>query len=261
MAQINLETRIKNFVKSAPERSLAVSEIKARFEAEGFTITPVEIKKSIVKMVNADKKLQKESQRRKYYLQSNKGGNGVRYVGGGETVKKGAGPYRDIARVIDRESKKVQEIFKAEHMNSFDIHAGRSDRGKWGRPDMLVALYKSPGKAREYALHTIEFERKGGLSAANIAQAYYSGRGADKSWLLFDFKDWPRNKTEKSQMVDFQAIEDFAKELGVGLISYKDLAISSTWKVLLEAKQRRRIRESRMDLRSLYEVRNTAVKK
>lgn len=261
MTKINLDIRIKNLVKNSPNRSLAVSEIRSILEREQISISVSEIKKSILKMITVDKNLHKDKKKRQYYLQNNKGGNGVRYVGGGEIVRKGAGPYRDIARVIDRESKKVREIFKAEHINSFDIHAGRSVRGEWGRPDMLVALYKSSGKSRAFALHTIEFERFGGLSASNIAQAYYSGRGADKSWLLFNQRDWPRNNTERTKKPDFYAIEEFARELGVGLISYGDLALSNTWKVLLEPKQRKPIKQARMDLRSLYEERNTILKK
>jgi hypothetical protein len=255
MTKINLEIRIKNLVKNSPNRSLAVSEIRSILEREQISISTSEIKKSILKMVTVDKKLRKDKEKRRYYLQANKGGNGVRYVGGGEIVRKGAGPYRDIARVIDRESKRIQEIFQANHLNSYDVHAGRSVRGEWGRPDMLVALYNSPGKSRAFALHTIEFERIGGFSASNIAQAYYSGRGADKSWLLFNQRDWPRNNTERSKKPDFHAIEEFAKELGVGLISYGDLALSNTWKVLLEPKQRKRVKQVRMDLRSLYEER------
>ena len=253
MIKINLDIRIKNLVKNSPNRSLAVSEIRSILQKEQISISASEIKKSISKMIAVDKNLHKEKKKRRYYLQANKGGNGFRYVGGGEIVRKGAGPYRDIARVIDRESKKVREIFQANHMNSFDVHAGRTKRGEWGRPDMLVALYNSPGKSRAFALHTIEFERFGGFSASNIAQAYYSGRGADKSWLLFNQRDWPRNNTQRSMKPDFHAIEEFARELGVGLISYGDLALSNTWKVLLKPKQRKRIKQVRMDLRSLYE--------
>lgn len=252
MSDTNLEIRIRNLVKKSPNRSLSVSEIQSLLLKAGIKTSPSEIKASISKMVAHDARMTKARKKRKYYLKGNKGGNGVRFIGGGEIVRKGTGPYRDIARVIDRESHKIQSIFKAEHLNSFDVHAGRSARGAWGRPDMLVALYRTEGKSRPFARHTIEYEKLGGFSAANIAQAYYSGRGADKSWLLFDARDWPKNKSERDRNPDFESIVSFARELRIGLISYRDLASSQSWKVHLEAKQRKRDKKSRLALRALY---------
>jgi hypothetical protein len=252
MSNANLEIRIRNFVKKSPNRSLSVSELVALLAKAEIKATPSEIKLCITKMVAYDARMTKARKKRKYYLKGNKGGNGVRFIGGGEIVRKGTGPYRDIARVIDRESHKIQSIFKAEHLNSFDVHAGRSARGAWGRPDMLVALYRTEGKSRPFARHTIEYEKLGGFSAANIAQAYYSGRGADKSWLLFDARDWPKNKKERDRNPDFESIVSFAQELGIGLISYRDLASSQSWKVHLEAKQRKRDKDSRLALKDLY---------
>lgn len=252
MSDANLEIRIRNLVKKSSNKSLSVSEIVFLLSKAEINVSPKEIKSSISKMVEYDIRMQKAEKKRKYYLKGNKGGNGVRFIGGGEVVRKGTGPYRDIARVIDRESHKIQSIFKAQHLNSFDVHAGRSVRGAWGRPDMLIALYRTEGKSRPFAFHTIEYEKFGGFSASNIAQAYYSGRGADKSWLLFDLRDWPKNKTQRDRNPDFESIVDFAAELGIGLISYKDLASSQSWKVHLEAGQRRRNKSSRLALRGLY---------
>lgn len=252
MSGTNLEIRIRNLVKKSPNRSLSISELVSLLAESEIYVSAREIKISIAKMISYDAQKTKLRQKRKYYLKGNKGGNGVRFIGGGEIVRKGTGPYRDIARVIDRESHRVQSIFGAEHLNSFDVHAGRSVRGAWGRPDMLIALYRTEGKSRPFARHTIEYEKFGGFSAANIAQAYYSGRGADKSWLLFDVRDWPKNKSERDRNPDFASIVSFAEELGIGLISYRDLASSQSWKVHLEAKQRKRDKNSRIALKSLY---------
>jgi hypothetical protein len=252
MSDANLEIRIRNLVKKSPNRSLSISELVSLLAKVEIVTSPTEIKSSIAKMVAYDTRKTKLRKKRKYYLKGNKGGNGVRFIGGGEIVRKGTGPYRDIARVIDRESHRVQSIFGAEHLNSFDVHAGRSVRGAWGRPDMLIALYRTEGKSRPFARHTVEYEKFGGFSAANIAQAYYSGRGADKSWLLFDARDWPKNKSERDRNPDFESIVSFAQELGIGLISYKDLASSQSWKVHLEAKKRKRDKSSRVALKGLY---------
>jgi hypothetical protein len=253
MATINYETRIKNLVKKSPNRSLAISELQKLISEQGSSISIPLLKTTIRQMIEVDRNLSKEKKKRKYYLSFNKGGNGVRYIGAGEIVKKGSGPYRDIANVIDRESLTVRHIFGAEHMNSFDIHSGKSARGKWGRPDMLVALYRSPGKSREYSIHTIEFESFGGFSASNVAQAYYSGRGANKSWLLIDVRDFPRNKRSRDAMPDFKSILAFAEELGVGIVTYRILSSSLTWHVELEAKNRKRDALSRRGLKALYE--------
>lgn len=252
MSDVNFEIRIRNLVKKSPNRSLSVSEIISLLSQAEIVATKTQVKSSIAKMVAYDLRMQKARKKRKYYLKANKGGNGVRFIGGGEIVRKGTGPYRDIASVIDRESHKIQSIFQAEHLNSFDVHAGRSVRGAWGRPDMLIALYRNKGKSRPFAHHTIEYEKFGGFSASNIAQAYYSGRGADKSWLLFDARDWPKNKTERNRNPDFKSIVSFAEELGIGLISYRDLASSQTWTVHLEAAKRKRDSLANRALRALY---------
>ena len=253
MSEANLEIRIRNFVKKSPNRSLSISELVSLLAQAEISVTPKIIKASISKMIAYDARMSKAQKKRKYYLKANKGGNGVRFIGGGEIVRKGTGPYRDIARVVDRESHKIQSIFGAQHLNSFDVHAGRSARGAWGRPDMLVARYRTPGKSRPFAIHSIEYEKFGGFSASNVAQAYYSGRGADKSWLLFDVRDWPKNKIERDKNPDFKYIVEFAKELKVGLISYKDLASSQTWKVHVPAESRKRDSASKAALKALFQ--------
>lgn len=251
MSKKNISIRIRNLVTKSPNKSLAVSQLVKMLGVEGILVTPLDVKTSINSMISFDARMSKEEKKRKYYLKINKGGNGVRFIGGSEVVKKGTGPYGDIASVVDRESLKVQKIFGAAHLNSYDVHAGRSSRGSWGRPDMLISLFRTPGKSRPFALHTIEYEKFGGFSASNIAQAYYSGRGADKSWLLFDYRDWPSNKRERDANPDFISILDFAKELKVGLISYRDLSASSTWVVQLDAKQRKGDKATRFALKSL----------
>ena len=252
MTTINYETRIKNLVKKSSSRSLAISELQKLIYDQGSSISVPLLKTKIHKMIEFDRNLSKEKKKRKYYLSFNRGGNGVRYIGPGENVKKGAGPYRDIANVIDGESLNVRHIFGAEHMNSFDIHSGSSARGKWSRPDMLVELYRSPGKSREYSIHTIEFESFGGFSASNVAQAYYSGRGANKSWLLIDQRDFPRNKRSRDAMPEFRSIFAFAEELRVGIITYRILSSSLTWRLELEAKNRKIDAWSRQGLKDLY---------
>ena len=57
-------------------------------------------------------------------------------------------PLQQWDTVIDGDSRNITAIFGAPHLNSFDVHAGKSGRGRWGRPDVIVTLYKSMGSSR-----------------------------------------------------------------------------------------------------------------
>jgi len=203
----------------------------------GVPRAKAQVKKTLRDVVKIDARLRKEGRPERYLIAANKGGNAFRFTGGGETTRKDTGPYRDIAKVIDADSKNITKIFGAPHLNSFDVHAGKSGRGRWGRPDVIVALYRGVGSSRPFSLHAIEYEGKGGFSPANVAQAYFGGSGADKCWLLFDSRDWSRNATERSNNPSAERVKRFAEELGVGLIYYRKLARGAGWFRLLDAKK------------------------
>ena len=155
--------------------------------------------------------------------------------------------------MIDGDARNITAIFGAPHLNSFDVHAGKSGRGRWGRPDVVVALYKSMGSSRPFAIHAIEYEGKGGFSPANVAQAHFGGSGADKCWLLFDSRDWPKNSAQRRENPSAERVRDFAKKLGVGLIYYRNLSRSGDWFVLEPAKRQKRVKQDREALRHLFE--------
>lgn len=242
-----------NLVKKSPQKTLSISQLYKALLPKVPEVTKTVIKLAIKEVVEIDKKLVKQEKSPRYFLVPNKGGNSFRYIAGGETTRKGTGPYRDIARVIDSDSINITNIFGAPHLNSFDVHAGKSKRGKWGRPDIIVALYRTIGSSRYFSVHAIEYEGEGGFSPANVAQARFGGSGADKCWLLFDTKDWPKNSTQRKNNPSAERVRNFAKELGVGLIYYKNLAHSGTWFVLEEAKQQPRKIEERKKIRHLFE--------
>jgi hypothetical protein len=102
-------------------------------------------------------------------------------------------------------------------------------------------------------LHAIEYEAKGGFSPANVAQAYFGGSGADKRWLLFDSRDWPKNASERKKNPSAERIRKFAQKLGVGLIYYRNLSRSGDWFMLEPARQQIRNKEERKTLRHLFE--------
>jgi len=248
-----LRTRIVNLIKKSDKKSLSVSEIHKILSPNFPRLTKSQIKKTLNEVVKIDQELKKVGKPSKYFIVPNKGGNAFRFTAGGETTKKGTGPYRDIATVLDGDAKNICAIFGAAHLNSFDVHAGKSGRGKWGRPDVIVALYKSIGSSRPFGLHAIEYEGKGGFSPANVAQAYFGGSGADKCWLLFDSRDWPRNPAQRRENPSAERVREFAKKLGVGLIYYRNLARSGDWVLLEPAKNQRRNKQERETLRHLFE--------
>lgn len=246
-------TRIINLIKKSPMKSLSISELHKILVITFPRITKNQIKKVLIESVESDSKRKLEGKPPKYNISPNKGGNAFRYTAGGETTRKGTGPYRDIAKVIDGDSKKITRLFGAPHLNSFDVHAGKSGRGKWGRPDVVVALYKGVGSSRPFNLHTIEFEGKGGFSPANVAQAYFGGSGADRCWLLFDSEDWPKNAIQRRENPSAERVRKFAQELGVGLIYYRNLSRGGDWFLLEPAKKRKRDPKEREALRHLFE--------
>lgn len=231
-----LRTRVVNLVKKSPTKSLSIAQIHSMLSDDFPKITKKHIKDILVEIVKIDKALKKNKKPQQYNISPNKGGNSFRYTAGGETTRKGTGPYRDIIKVIDGDSNSIKKIFGAQHFNAFDVHAGKSARGSWGRPDIIVALYREVGSARYFNLHAIEYEGFGGFSASNVAQAYFGGGGADKCWLLFDAKDWPKNNEERNANPNAERVRNFAQKLGVGLIYYRNLSNGGDWFMLQSAK-------------------------
>lgn len=248
-----LRTRIKNLVMKSPQKSMSVSQLQKAISPSLPGITKIEIRAAIKEMIEINAAQKKVGKSRQYKITMNRGGNGIRCTRSGEITQKGTGPYRDIARVIDGNSQAATKIFGAPHLNSYDVHSGRSVRGEWGRPDMIVSLYRGIGSPRPFEIHAIEFERKGGFSASNVSQAYFGGGGADKCWLLFDYRDWPMNSTQRDANPNAKRVKKFAEKLGVGLIYFRTLAHGGTWHVLLQAKRQPINKQDRDSLRSLFE--------
>jgi hypothetical protein len=72
-------------------------------------------------------------------------------------------------------------------------------------------------------------------------------------WLLFDYRDWPKNATERKNNPSANRVRDFAKELGVGLIYYRNLSHSGDWFMLEPARKKSRNTSEREGLRHLFE--------
>ena len=232
---------------------MSVAQLQVAISVSIPGITKPEIKAAINEMIKINERQKKAGKSTQYKIAPNKGGNSIRYTHGGETTKKGTGPYRDITGVIEGDSQAATKIFGAPHLNSYDVHAGKSVRGEWGRPDMIVTLFRGIGSSKPFEIHAIEFERRGGFSASNVAQAYFGGGGADKCWLLFDYRDWPLNSAQRDANPNAERVKKFAEKLGVGLIYFRTLSHGGTWHVLLQAKRQPINKKDRESLRSLFE--------
>ena len=252
VAEAKLKTLIKNRVRNAQSQRLTITELKKLITAVHPDVTRDQIVAQIDEMVAIDKKLALSKRKRRYNVARAKGGRSVYSTAGTERTRTGTGPYRTILETIEGESQAIGAIFGAPFLHAHDVHAGRTSRGRWTRPDIIVELYHKDSKARAFEIHAIEFEGPGGFSPANVAQASFAGHGADRAWLVFAASDWPRNVAERAANPSAVKIRDFAMRLGVGLITYRDLSRAATWHRILPAKKMRRDQEDRGYLRAFY---------
>ena len=108
-----LRTRIVNLIKKSPEKSLSISSLYKTLKVRFPRVTKNQIKKELIEVYKIDAKRVQAGENPRYFIVPNKGGNAYRYTAGGETTKKGTGPFREIASVIDADNKNITKIFGA----------------------------------------------------------------------------------------------------------------------------------------------------
>ena len=113
----DFRTRIVNLVKKSDQKSLSISQIYKILKPQFPSLTKNQIKTTLREVIKIDEQRKKIGKYPRYHIAPNKGGNAFRYTAGGETTKKGTGPYRDIAQVIDGDSRNITAIFGAPHLN------------------------------------------------------------------------------------------------------------------------------------------------
>lgn len=178
-----------------------------------------------------------------------KGGRGLRLVENDERVGLGRGAKAEVVRAISSESAKTLRLFgtlskDAKHLRV--IETGKRAGPEYGtntRPDIVVGA-KISLKSRRPLLHNIEFQGKNtsGISTfttSDIAQAFTCGRGADFSWVMIH-KSARKFKKDRDY-VQWERTLWFAEWIGVGIITYSDPALVSTWNLVLNSKKRARI--------------------
>lgn len=193
-------------------------------------------------------------------LSQTQGGKSVR-LSSKEGVGINKGAYKDIVEAISGSASNLSHIFSARNPSPYDVHILGKQSGKWSRPDLLVEFRSRNNSVKPKEIHSIEFEFSGHAWPENVAQAYVSGLGANKSWLLFSLADYPSTQADRENDSEWKATEWLARELGVGLIGYDTLSAASTWRRVIKARKRRVDRARVKFLKELIEISKLETKK
>ena len=183
-------------------------------------------------------------------LATTQGGNAIR-LSSNERVGLNTGAYKDIVEAIGGGASNLPRIFSARNPVPHDVHIIGRRAGHWSRPDLLVEFRSRRSAPDPSEIHSIEFELPGHAWPENVAQAYVSGRGATKSWLLFSLDDFPETDAELEENFEWRATEALARDLGVGLIGYEEISAASSWRRVLKARKRSTDRIAGANLRDL----------
>lgn len=186
-------------------------------------------------------------------LATTQGGNAIR-LSSNERVGLNTGAYKDIVEAIGGGASNLSRIFSARNPVPHDVHIIGRRAGHWSRPDLLVEFRSRRSAPEPSEIHSIEFELPGHAWPENVAQAYVSGRGAKKSWLLFSLKDFPETEAEFLDNYEWRATEALARDLGVGLIGYEEISAASTWRRVLKARKRSTDRIASANLKELIKT-------
>jgi hypothetical protein len=127
-----LRTRIVNLIKKSRNKSLSVSEIHKILIVKFPRVTKSQIKRTLIELVEIDNKRKLEGKSPNYSISPNKGGNAFRYTAGGETTRKGTGPYRDIAKVIDGDFNNITKILNVCMLSSISYPLIPKHRTQFG---------------------------------------------------------------------------------------------------------------------------------
>lgn len=161
-------------------------------------------------------------------------GGFIRYTGAerfGEADR--VGVYLEVQRIIEKHWEH-QPQFRDVRVEIVGRARNRSGH-EWSCPDLIMHCFpgrrNSPDERRQ--LHAIEVETAQGFSIRSVYQAHAQGRGADFSWVLFhQLPADPQRSTEWERMVWA------AKQVGVGLVGFRNSNSYRTWTTFLEPVRR-----------------------
>jgi len=120
-------------------------------------------------------------------------------------------------------------------------HGGHRGAQDWLHPDVVVVgSGRSQGAADSgERWHSFEVENAGRFRLNSIFQAFVQGRGSDYSWVVASEDDIDGEYRERVIWA--------AKQVGVGVITYRRPRAASTWRELRPALKRSHTRKERSD--------------
>jgi len=172
-------------------------------------------------------------------LQIHAGGNQYKFVPSGGRNKRGVGDVGEIVKLINfkNNSTMLKRVFNVEatHAKAINTCGSIKGHGTWAEPDLVIHFFRTSRSRRPFEVHTVEVEELGKVKKKSkpqeVAQSFVTGRGADRSWLMFDAKEWTgKEHKERLQWV--------SGKLGVGLIRFGSSSKSRTWKNTSKARRR-----------------------
>ena len=249
-------TEVRRVLKDFPNSTATISQIttvlREKDPSGGWT------QKEVVKAIKwAQQKTTLPGKSTKNWdIRLKPGGRSAVFISNSGVNRRGGGQLGQIADKLnsDKPTKSILAAFaiSASRIEATDVHASARNCGKWSEPDIIVKFFTFHGSKKPFEIHSIELEEKSPNTTPKcqpqeVAQAFASGQGADRSWLMFHESEWPSDRNEPRRV----KVEWLANELGVGLITFASSHKSATWKLVKKAKKRKSTPKDVVSLRAL----------
>lgn len=237
-------TAVRKVLKASPNSTASISQITKvlqKIDPSG-SWTQSEVLKAIKW---AEEKTKSPGKSKKNWdIRLKQGGKSAVFISDSGVNKRGGGQLGQITIKLntDKPSGTLLATFamSASRIEATDVHASAKNYGKWSGPDIIVKFFAFQASKKPIEIHSVELEEKSPNNTPKcqpqeVAQAFASGQGADRSWLMFHESEWPRDPNEPRRA----KVEWLADELGVGLITFVSSYKSTTWKLVKKAKKRK----------------------
>lgn len=176
-------------------------------------------------------------------LRIQKGGKSITLIVAGGRHQKGAGTISLTTQAFN--SQRLTETIKkrlrvdAWRAEAYDTHL-KSRNGKWSSPDFVVCFFKKRKTDQPFEVHSFELQErspkpKGQNLLLEISQAFACADGYQRCWFMIHSDTWSQiSKIDNGAGI--KRATRLAKQLGVGLLLYKDARLPQTWKLKAKAR-------------------------
>jgi hypothetical protein len=237
-------TAVRRVLKNSPNSTATISQITKVLQEKDPSGCWTQ--KEVVQAIKwaQDKTAIPGKSKKNWDIRLKQGGKSAMFISSSGVNKRGGGQLGQITDKLNSDSpaKALLAAFaiSASKIRATDVHASSRKIGKWSEPDIIVEFFPFIGSKKPFEIHSIELEEKSSngtpkCQPQEVAQAFASGQGADRSWLMFHESEWPNDRNEPRRA----KVEWLANELGVGLITFSSSHKSATWKLVKKAKKRK----------------------